>query len=134
VGGNLFANASGVEFTLTLDHAAYKTADTILARFALRNWRSTKPVVLTFSAGQEYDLVIYNDKGSEVYRWALGKLFTQNVHTIAVTNEKDWVVTIPLALVNGDNGLPPGKYVAEVYLTNTAPQREYLSRVGFTIE
>lgn len=135
VGGNLFANASGLEFTLTLDQPSYKTDATILARFALRNWRApSNPVELNFSSGQEYDVVIRDEKGAEVYRWSDGRFFAQFVHTITVSVEKNWVVPIALGKLNGGKGLAAGRYSAEVFLTSASQQREYLSRVGFTIE
>ncbi len=125
VGGVLVATAPETSFTLALDNSSYDPDVTMRARLALRH-TNADPLVLTFSTGQEFDVVLRNERGEPVYTWSIGKMFTQMVHQIQVNGEQNWEVLIPLA------GLPPGRYTAKAFLSNEW-KRSYVSIVGFRI-
>ncbi len=129
-----------LSFGLTLDQSLYtanlmppvdpqRSVPLLTARLTLRN-TTPHPVQLTFPSGQTYDLVIRNEKGEVVYRWSDGKFFTMAIRNESFSGEKNWVITVRL----GAEGKPwpPGKYVAEGWLTATAP-RSFSASVGFEI-
>ncbi|MEF8782576.1 MAG: BsuPI-related putative proteinase inhibitor [Haloarculaceae archaeon] len=84
----------GVEFAVTVTNA------------------DTEPVDLQFRSGKVADVAVY-DRGSEVWRWSEGRMFTQAVRTETLapgesfTHEVTWV------------GASPGKYTAEATLEAT---------------
>lgn len=116
-----------VSFGVALDGKVYTAGGDLLAHMRLRN-NSAGPIELVFPTGQDYDLVIRNEKGEEVYRWSTGKVFTQVVRKIRVESgaELNFVVTAPL------KGLPPGKYVAQANLATENPSA-YVASVGFEV-
>lgn len=125
LGGVLVTTAPETSFTLALDQTTYAAGSTALARFALRHTGGT-PLTLTFNSGQEFDVIVRDSSGNQVYRWSIDKLFAQVVHSVTINGEKNWVVSIPL------NRLPGGRYTAEAHLVNTDPA-SYLAIVAFTI-
>jgi hypothetical protein len=93
----------------------------IHARMMLRNTTAT-PVKLEFASGQQYEMVLWNDQGRQVWRWSDGRAFTQAFHAIAVSKgETVWTETVRLAPANsaGIAPLPEGRYVLECWLTTT---------------
>jgi hypothetical protein len=134
LGGVTFVSDSQVSFILTLDKSVYvssgATITSMTARLTLRNTQQP-PLRLTFPSGQDFDLVLRNARGDEVYRWSRGKVFTQLVRDVALSGEKNWVVVLPLTDTSG-NPLPAGQYTAEASLA-TAPPGQYTARVAFEI-
>ncbi|NLM36604.1 MAG: hypothetical protein GX202_00575 [Firmicutes bacterium] len=51
------------------------TEDKVIFDFALTN-HSSKALVLPFGSGQQFELVVKDEKGEEVYRYSDGKFFT----------------------------------------------------------
>ncbi len=128
VGGALQVSAPLVSFALSLDNKTYKPGDKMTARLTLRNTQP-QPLVLEFSSGQEYDVVIQDSAGKEVYRWSAGKMFAQLMHNVSVAGEKNWVVDITLAAP-----LPAGKYAVQAWLTTTGtPSKKYSASSGFDV-
>jgi hypothetical protein len=107
-----------VAFGLTLDANTYVLNQLqpirAMVRLTLRNTSNT-PLNLVFPTGQDYDIVIRNIAGDEVYRWSNGLAFTQVVRNVSVLGEKNYAVSIPL------DTLPAGKYTIDGYLT-TSPR------------
>ncbi len=126
VGGVTVLSEPERTFSLTLDRAVYDTGQ-ITARFTLRNTQSAA-LELLFSTGQRYDLVIRNENNREVYRWSLGKFFTQVLGRESIgPGERNWVLQVPV------DRLDDGGYVAEVFLTNTGP-RAWSASVPFEVK
>ncbi|MCZ2146979.1 MAG: hypothetical protein LC126_04315 [Bryobacterales bacterium] len=71
-----------------------------------------------FSNAQDYDLILRNEKGEAVYRWALGKFFTDIFRQFPLMGEKNWVLTVPVPDV------PPGNYAATANLAVAGPRYE----------
>ncbi len=82
-------------------------------RLTLRH-TGRNPLVLEFSSGQKYDIIVTNEQGERVYVWSADKLFPQMMSTLPVTGEKTWLEPIPLKT--------PGRYVVEAYLTTVGAQ------------
>ena len=125
IGGVTVVSAPEVSFTAALDKSSYETLSTMRVRLALRNTGS-EPLKLDFTSGQEFDISIKNERGERVLVWSADKLFIQEVHSLEVTGEKNWVATLTLT------GIPAGNYTAEAYLTNSGPQR-HSATVAFRI-
>ncbi len=134
VGGVTVLSEPEVSFSLTLDRLVYAgklDVPVMTARLTLRVTQA-EPLTLAFSSGQVYDVVFRNDKGNEVYRWSVGKVFPLALGSLMIgPGEKNHVVAIPLLQRDGDP-LPPGRYVAEAWLTTTGP-KTYAASVGFDI-
>ncbi len=129
LGGVTVVSQPEISTGLALDSAIYKASDSpaLTARLSIRN-TTADPVSLTFLTGQIYDLEIRDDQGTVVFLWSKGKLFPQLVTTVQIQDEKDYVITAPLA------NLPPGKYVVQGWFTVEGPARAYSSSARFEIK
>ena len=129
LGGVTVVSQPEISTGLALDSAVYKASDspTLTARLSIRN-STADPVSLTFLTGQIYDLEIRDDQGNVVFVWSKGKVFPQLVTTVQIQDEKDYIVTVPLA------SLSPGKYVVQAWFTVEGPARAYSSSARFEIK
>jgi hypothetical protein len=89
-------------FQAALNGTRFATNDPITVRMSLRNTTGT-PLELTFPSGQDFDVVIRNEKGDEVYRWSNGRAFTLAIRTLRFSGEKNYSVAVR-------PGLPAGTY------------------------
>ena len=77
-------------------------------RFALNLTNpSKKHVELAFPSGQQYDFIVVDTGGREVYRWGSGRMFTQSRQNRLL----DGGDTIKIE-ESASETLPPGNYVA----------------------
>ena len=141
VGGASLAGPE-LSFGVSIDRTVYlsnlqppvdpsKAIPVLTVRFTLRN-TSTAPVNLDFNTGQQYDVVIRDSGGREVYRWALGILFAQVISRLTVgPGEKNFVLAVPLGDRAGQP-FPAGRYTLEAWLTPTVG-KVYTATVGFEI-
>jgi hypothetical protein len=119
---------SQISFGLALDATSYATgAKQAIARMTLRNGTS-QTLKLVFPSGQDFDVVLRDDKGNVVYRWSDGGAFTMIVRTVELApgEAKTFVVALPI------DRLAAGRYTAEANLATTNP-REYVANVSFDI-
>ncbi len=134
--GVTYVSEPALTFSLSLDRAEYLIDPAgpipiLTARITLRNTH-LPPFPIRFASGQQFDLVLRNEKGEIVYRWSDGKAFTQALMTIELGHgEKNFVVETPLTDRAGAP-LPPGHYQAEAWITNM-DQRRFAAAVGFEI-
>jgi len=121
---------TAVSFALALDANSYpfasKTITYAITRMTLRN-NTAAALKLTFPSGQDFDLVVRNDKGDMLYRWSDGRAFTQAIRNIELApgEAKTFVVQMPV-------NFPVGRYTAEANLA-TANPREYVASVAFAV-
>jgi hypothetical protein len=112
---------------LAIDQPIYTAAPdgVMLARLTLRN--SFPGALFTIGGGQQYDLIIRNDKDAIVYQWSAGKVFplilSQQISGIA---ELNYAISVLLA------ELPAGRYMAEATIPR-AEGKQYAASVGFEI-
>lgn len=125
IGGVTVVTAPETSFTVALDASEYEVLSTARVRIALRH-TGPAPLKLEFTSGQIFDVVVRNEAGERVYVWSADKVFIQLVQTIEVNGERNWTALVPLV------NLPPGKYTAEAFLTNSGPRR-YSGTVSFSI-
>ena len=135
LGGVTYVSEPHVSFTLTLDRSAYgsnlpSVIPQMTARLTLRNTQD-RPWRLSFPTTQDFDLVLRNAQGDEVYRWSKGKAFGQVFRDVPISGEKNWTVVVPLADAGG-RLFAPGRYTAEASLA-TSPAGQFTSRVFFEI-
>jgi hypothetical protein len=133
VGATVIAGPE-VAFGLALDKTVYVStppAPLMVARLTMRVTQS-EALRLVFPSGQIYELVIRRENGDIVYRWSDGRAFTALVQEIAFGPvEKNWAIAVELGDVNG-NPFPPGRYVAEAWLTTQGPAA-YSARIAFEV-
>lgn len=67
---------TGVDVTVTTDKPQYASGDAIVLHLEVTN-RTDEPVVLRFSDGQRFDLVIRDEAGEMAWRWSADKAFIQ---------------------------------------------------------
>ena len=111
IGGSSKSFQPEWSFTGALDKTAYASGEQLTARFTLRN-NTGRPVELTFPSGQDYDLLLFDSKGTEIYRWSDGRAFTMIFRQISFTGEKSWLLVTPLPQ------LPDGDYMALLRLAS----------------
>ncbi len=68
-------NHEGLLAELATDREVYSVGDSVLVRYRLTNL-TEGALKLSFSSGQEYDLVLEGPRG-KVWQWSEGRLFTQ---------------------------------------------------------
>lgn len=87
--------------------------------------------MLVFPSGQDFDLLLRNDKGEVVYQWSAGKFFPEAVRRLPFgPGEKNFAFSVPLSDKEG-KPLAVGRYVAEAWLA-TQP-RSYAASVTFEV-
>ena len=143
LGGTVVISEPEMAFNLSLDKAVYtanlmppvdpkRVAPLMTARLSLRHTQP-EPLRLSFSSGQTYELILWNERGEPEYRWSDGKFFTQAMRSVDFpAGEQNWVIVIPLAAKDG-SPLPRGSYAAEAWLTTTEG-KIYAATVGFRIQ
>ncbi|MFN7924802.1 MAG: BsuPI-related putative proteinase inhibitor [Bryobacteraceae bacterium] len=125
IGGVTVLSEPELTTSLSLDRAVYRRGQAISARLTLRNTQP-EPVELNFSSGQRYDMVIRNEKGEQVFQWSIGTLFVAVTGTEKVgPGQRTWVI-------DADRELPPGRYVAEAWITADGGKR-FGAYAGFSI-
>ncbi len=104
--------------TLTTPRAAYKSGQRVQMTFKVVN-TSTKSVTYNFGSGQRFDITATNAAGTQVWDWAAGKLFTQNLSSLSVAPGKALAYQ---AVWNGRDAsghpVPPGVYTLSAHLTS----------------
>jgi hypothetical protein len=84
-------------------------------RFALNlKNESKKNVELVFPNGQQYDFVVIDSAGHEVYRWGNGRMFTQSVQNRQLDGGDSMRIEEQMNAT-----LPRGKYVAVATLRSS---------------
>ena len=91
-------------FQVSLNGVRFAPDEPITVRMALHGATAT-PWELTFPSGQDFDIVIRNSNGEEVYRWSEGRFFTQAVRTLRITGERNFVAAIRPNLAAGTYSL-----------------------------
>ncbi|MGG3573344.1 BsuPI-related putative proteinase inhibitor [Bacillus gobiensis] len=76
---------------------------------ALKNNRN-EDVEFTFNTGQRFELVVYDEKGEQKYRYSKGKMFTQAFQSIVLKPSEVYEFTDVWKTEN----LEPGEYKATV--------------------
>ncbi len=122
IGGVTVLTAPEVSFTV----AASQAQTALDVRLSLRN-TTAAPTELNFNSGQQFDVVLYDENGKEVYQWSRGKAFTQVVGHVTVSGEKSWLVEAPLT------DIPAGRYALKGWLT-TSDGPNYSGTVAITIQ
>jgi len=101
----------------------------IVARMTVRNGNAKEPLRLNFTSSQVFNLEVRDAAGEVVYNWASDKLFLAALQSIDVQSEKNWLVDFEVP-----NGLRPGTYTVEAYLTvSGTPDRPYRARVPLVV-
>jgi len=130
-----------LSFSLSLDRSVYipigpgprMTPLEISARITLRN--TSMPVQLTFPTSQIYDLMIANENGDVVYQWSADKTFAPVITRLTLgPGETNYVIGTS-QLMNVNRPLPPGKYVAEAWLSTqqVGGRKMYSASVTFEV-
>lgn len=104
--------------TLTTQKASYKSGQAVRMTFKVVN-KSGKAVTYNFGSGQRFDVTATNAAGTQVWDWASGKLFSQNLSSLLVAPGKALSYS---AVWNGrgtsGHPLPPGVYTLSAHLTS----------------
>jgi hypothetical protein len=140
LGGVTHISGPELSFGLTLDRALYaidlmpspepRKAPNLTVRLTLRN-TGWGPALLLFPSGQDYDVLLRNDKGEVVYQWSAGKFFPEVVRRLPFgPGEKNFAISVPLTDKDG-KPLAAGRYVAEAWLA-TQP-RSYAASAAFQV-
>lgn len=75
-------DAEGFVFRLSTPRAMYRAGESIPFEMVLRN-ANDRAQTLTFLGGQDFDIVVRNSAGAEVWRWSTGRAFTQQIRTVS---------------------------------------------------
>ena len=79
---------------------------------------SKKPAKYNFLTAQRFDVSVRDGKGNEVWRWAEGRAFANNIGYLALTPGQSAVFHASWTGLDRERKpLPPGDYVAVAYLT-----------------
>lgn len=114
LGGVTFISQPETSFTVSasaqLSAPVPQFSPSLDIRMTLRHTASS-PLSLTFSSGQTFEIVVYNDQGRRVYVWSADKTFAQVIRNETIRGEQTWTAQVPLPL--------KGRYVIEAVLTTS---------------
>lgn len=82
-------------------------------------------LVLRYPSSQEFEVVLRDEGGRELWRWSDGKAFLPVIQDRQLgPGERTWTVEIPMRALNGSI-LPGGFYTVEAWLTAGERQRDF---------
>lgn len=73
----------GISKYLTINLETNVLDDKVIIAFTLIN-RSKEKLSLIFRTGQQYDIIIKDASGLEIYRWSDGRIFAQFIYTLSL--------------------------------------------------
>lgn len=108
--------------------------DKIVLDFALTN-HSDQTSKLQFSSGQQFEVVITDEKGKEVYRFSEGKLFTEALiyKDLKASQSIKWQDMWDMIDKDGEK-LTSGKYTAEISVLARSRDKEIIDKSQLTAE
>ncbi|KGP90744.1 sporulation protein [Pontibacillus chungwhensis BH030062] len=101
--------------------------------FSLKN-NGEKDVNLHFSSGQQYEIIVKNAKGEEVYRYSEGKSFTQAVVSEEIKPSKELTFTSSWNYDQDGERVQPGTYSAEVTVLPMKMNGQTIEAKPFQVE
>ncbi len=141
IGGTTIAGPE-LSFSLAIDRPVYfadfmppvdpaRSVPVLTARLTVRN-SSALPLTLHFNTSQQYDLIIRDESGRQVFLWSEGRAFLQVLTQIELSpGEKTFLIEVRLADRDGRT-FPAGRYTAEAVLT-TREGILYFAKVPFEL-
>ena len=135
INGVVMITGAERSFQLATDAISYPTIEGRPSRLRVRmtlRIQNVLPAELNFSSSQEYDLILRNRDGQEVYRWSSTRAFVAVLKTLTVVGEKNWAEELILADATG-RALAPGQYSLEAVIT-TSSGPQYRATVPFEIQ
>lgn len=106
----------------------------IQARISLRN-TTESPLTLHLDTSQDFEMVLWNSEGKQIWRWSDGMAFTQATRDVTFhKGERVWTESIRLSTSgSADTGpLPAGRYVLECWITSSLG-RTFTASVPLTL-
>ncbi len=119
---------NGVVSTLKLDRIIDSTGSgpSFQATFNIRN-TSSFPIPFTFPNSQQYDFLIQDDAGQELWKWSDGRFFAMMIVEKTLGGEP-WVYRERIPAVDRDGHfLPKGSYTLRARLMGRPAVENYLS-------
>ena len=96
------------------------------AHFTIRNSTSS-PVAFTFPSSQQYDFLIQDDAGRELWKWSDGRFFAMLIVEKELGQEP-WVYQERIPTFNREGrSLPKGYYTLRARLTSNPAIENHLS-------
>ena len=108
---------NGVVSTLEMDHITSSTdsISSFQATFTIKNTTSS-PISFTFPNSQQYDFLIQDDTGQELWKWSEGRFFAMLIIERKLA-EEPWVFRERIPAVDRDgHSLPNGPYTLRARL------------------
>ena len=119
---------NGIVSTLALDRIVEST-DPVLsfqATFSIKNLTSS-PIPFTFSNSQQYEFLIQDESGQELWKWSDGRFFAMLI-VAKELGQNPWVYRERIPAVNQEGRpLPEGQYTLRARLMSSPPIENHLS-------
>ena len=118
----------GIISTLELDRIldSTDTSPSLQATFTIKNATSS-PIPFTFSNSQQYDFLIQDDSGQELWKWSDGRFFAMMIVEKKLGQEP-WVYREFIPAVNREGQpLPAGQYTLRARLVSSPALENPLS-------
>ena len=104
---------STIELSRTVD--SIDPVPVLLATFTVRNATSS-PIPFTFSNSQQYDFLIQDDSGQELWKWSDGRFFAMMIVEKEL-GQQAWVYRERIPAVDREGySLPKGQYTLRARL------------------
>ena len=119
---------NGITSTLKLNRIVGTTHPTpsFQATFTVKNVTAS-PIPFTFSNSQQYDFLIQDDSGQELWKWSDGRFFAMLIVEKELGQEP-WVYRERIPVVNREGRpLPKGQYTLRARLISSPPIENQLS-------
>lgn len=104
--------------TLTTSQARYRPGQSVHLTFRVVN-TSGKPVTYNFGTGQRFDITAADASGVQVWDWAHGRLFAQNLTSLTLLPGKSLEYkTVWNGRDSSGHPVAPGTYTLDAHLTS----------------
>jgi hypothetical protein len=124
VGGFSFTAAPAAVFASSMEHAP---EGGLMAKLRLAV-ESGEALDLMYPDSQDYDIVIWDETGRQVYRWSDGKAFAQAARWVTVVGRRSHDVAIETPTMLDD-----GRYLMEAWVTAGPSRRSFAAMTPFTL-
>ncbi len=122
VGCNIETGSNNSDFEVTIkttdkfsqESTTFTQGEEITFTLTIRNI-SSEIQTLHFTSGQQYDFVVKNTEGTEIWRWSNGMAFTQALTSYRLVPGQSQIFTYTWDQVISSDGtiIPVGNYVLE---------------------
>ncbi|MDO8886019.1 BsuPI-related putative proteinase inhibitor [Candidatus Oleimmundimicrobium sp.] len=113
-----YQQLKGFEVKFSISKSTFFSGEEVPLKLNIKN-TGDNPQKLSFTSGQEYEFLVNDDSGNEVWRWSYGKVFAMILREKKLEPGEELVYEVvwPQENFEGER-VPVGSYVVKGYSTS----------------